>query len=300
MSGRLAQPVTRVRERQRADTSGDFIPGILRLKGVRVQSAVGRGRSRPIIVEANDGRNYVVKLRASDKTTRRLIAEVICWSIASVARIPQPPVALIEVDETVDGFETLPEEKGTELQESRGLVFGSLHLPDTLSLRRGADPPMTAAQAATIVWFDALVINADRKWRNPNILTKAGEFWVIDNDSAFHLHHRWAEPERRSPFSMSPVSGTTWWTRNDNVLLPWASSITEAGDAMAQVIDDHVIDEAVRAVPSSWFADGFPQGCIMEPADAYREFLWNRLRLRRDFEEQADVARVHGTCFERA
>ncbi len=267
---------------------------------MQVHSAIGRGRSRPIVIEASDGQQYVVKLRASEKTARRLIAEVICWSMASVAGIPQPPIALIEVDDTIGGLESIGTDKATELVESRGLVFGSLQMPGTATLRRGADPPMTAEEAAAIVWFDALVLNADRKWRNPNILTKEGRYWVIDNDSAFNLHHRWAEPAKRSPYLISPVSGLTWWQKNDNVLLPWASSVADAGDEMVRRIDDRVIDDAVSAVPDTWFADGFPQGSIMEPADAYREFLWNRLRLRRDFEANADDARRHGACLERA
>ncbi|MGD9712640.1 MAG: HipA family kinase, partial [Thermomicrobiales bacterium] len=193
----------------------------------------------------------------------------------------------------------LDPEKQEDMHASQGLVFGSLEIPGISSLRRGSDPPITPREAAAIVWFDSLVVNADRKWRNPNILTRANEFWVIDNDSAFHLHHRWADPARRSAYQVSPIDGTTWWAKIEHVLLPWASSIAEAGDELAGRLDATIIANAVDAVPELWFAEGFPDGCTMPPPDAYREFLLHRLTLRRDFEALADHFRLNGTCAER-
>ncbi len=269
------------------------------VEGVRVQSALGRGRSRPLVIEGADGNRYVVKLRASPKTARRLIAEVIAGQIAKAIGIRQPPMALIQIDREIEATELL-DEKEEELRASEGLVFGSLEITGAASMRRTIDPTISPDTAADIVWFDAFVINADRKWRNPNILAKKNGYWVIDNDSAFHLHHKWAEPERRKKYQFSPISGTTWWSTTEHVLLPWASSIAAAGERLAAIVDDAVIEAAVASVPKEWFDEGFPDGSTMEPAEAYVEFLRTRLSLRADFEALADEARHHGYCRERA
>ncbi|CAN5474647.1 hypothetical protein BH23CHL4_BH23CHL4_22760 [soil metagenome] len=180
------------------------------LKALRVQSAVGRGRSRPLIVEAEDGRSYVAKINHSDKTARRLIAEVIAWHIANLLGLPQPGVALLEIARDIDSPELTPE-KRAELDAARGPAFGSLQLPDAVSLRRKRDHVLDPYLAAAIIWFDSLVLNHDRKERNPNILVMGEQIWMIDNDSVLALHHRWADSQRQGAYAMCPDSGLTWW-----------------------------------------------------------------------------------------
>ena len=265
---------------------------------LEVHTAVGRGRSRPLIVHADDGHDYVIKLRAIPKTARRLIAEVIAGKIAAGLGIPQPPMALVSIDPDLPAIDLLPE-KEDELRESAGYVFGSRVIDKVNTLRRTADCPIPPDDAARIVWFDSLVMNADRKWRNPNILIGNDRYWVIDNDSAFHLHHKWADPGRWKEFSYSPSSGLQWWQKVDHVLLPWASSIADAGNRLAPLVDDELIADAIDSVPSEWFGQAFPDGSVIEPWRMYEATISWRLRARRDFEALADVARFEGICRER-
>ncbi len=268
------------------------------VRALEVHTAVGRGRSRPVIARADDGFDYVIKLRSIPKTTRRLIAELIAGQIAGALGIPQPPMALVLIESDLAVLDMHPE-KTEEIRESVGLVFGSRVVDEVTTLRRTGDCPIPPDAAARIVWFDSLVLNADRKWRNPNILVNDDEYWVIDNDSAFNPHHKWAEPRLWKDYGYSPVSGLQWWPKADHVLLPWASSISVAGDSLAPLVSDEVIKAAVGCVPEAWLVQGFPDGCVIEPRLMYESTLKWRLHTRKDFEHLADVARYEGTCFER-
>jgi len=269
------------------------------VRAVNEHTAVGRGRSRPLIVRADDGHDYVIKLRAAPKTARRLIAEVIAGQIAAALDIAQPPMTLVAIDPDLPAI-NLPPEKETELRESVGTVFGSRVIDKVTTLRRAADCPIGPEDAANIVWFDSLVMNNDRRWRNPNILVRQSEYWVIDNDSAFQLHHKWAEPGRWKDYDYTPVSGSTWWPRIDHVLLPWASSLAAAGERLAPLVSDALMARSVRGVPPGWYEQAFPEGSPVEPWLMYEATMSGRLRARNDFEALADIARVEGTCLERS
>ena len=39
-------------------------------------------------------------------------------------------------------------------------------------------------------WFDALIANADRSWRNPNLLFWHGALYLIDHGAALTFQHR--------------------------------------------------------------------------------------------------------------
>src|ERR1700737_1446594 len=41
------------------------------------------------------------------------------------------------------------------------------------------------------MWFDALGGNADRSWRNPNMLLWHGKLYLIDHGATLTFHHRW-------------------------------------------------------------------------------------------------------------
>ena len=53
--------------------------------------------------------------------------------------------------------------------------------------------------ASQVLWFDALVHNVDRTWRNPNLLVWHRDIWLIDHGAALYFHHNWpgtADPKR--------------------------------------------------------------------------------------------------------
>ncbi len=90
------------------------------------------------------------------------------------------------------------------LKSSGGTNLGT----DFLSGALGFDPlafEVSPEEAGRIVWFDALVNNVDRSWRNPNLLRRRGELWLIDHGATMIWHHNWpgAETSAARPYDAS-------------------------------------------------------------------------------------------------
>ncbi len=268
------------------------------LRGVRIESAFSRGRSRPIVVETECEERYVVKLSDTPTATRRLIAEVIAGTIGVALGLPIPRFALIEMDPEID-TDPLEESSREKFEGSTAIQFGSLFVPDAVSMRRKPHYKIDPEVAAQIVWFDALVLNTDRMMRNPNLLVEGEELWLIDNDSAFSIHHQWATPRKRRELSITPANGLLWWRIEEHVLLSVCAPVAEVGDALAARIDESVFQTAIDAVPQVWIDAGFPEGSVTEPREDYARILMNRLEYRREFEEHSDFLRHYGYCGER-
>lgn len=227
----------------------------------------------PGLMEADDEGLYVVKFRAAGQGTLALAAELIAGSLASALGIRVPRLAFVDVDPALGVAEPDP-----EIQElitgSPGINLGSDFLPgaDTYSPADARQPG--ADEAAAIVWFDALLTNVDRSPRNPNLLIWHGDLWAIDHGAALYRQHAGLDAaQATSPFPQI----------SDHVLLPHASSIVEAGERLAALIDDAAIAAAVDTVPEDWFTSA--------PADAYREYLAARMAQSASFSEEAENAR---------
>ena len=87
------------------------------------------------------------------------------------------------------------------LARSGGPNLGMDFLPGAI----GFDPvahTVDPDEAARVLWFDALVENVDRSWRNPNLLrwptsfprhsARPSELWCIDHGACLYFHHSWA------------------------------------------------------------------------------------------------------------
>ena len=59
---------------------------------------------------------------------------------------------------------------------------------------------MDADFASQVLWFDALIQNVDRTWRNPNLLVWHGDIWLIDHGSALYFQHNWPAARPLAPF----------------------------------------------------------------------------------------------------
>jgi hypothetical protein len=161
-------------------------------------------------------------------------------------------------------------EPDQEIQEllkgSKGLNLGMDYLPGSL----GYDPlafPVEAELASRIVWFDALVRNVDRSWRNPNLLLWHRKLYLIDHGASLIFHHNWpgAQKGALAPFDAG-----------DHVLASYAKDMPGADAALAPLVTEELLRSVVGVVPDEWLADepGF------ESADAVREAYVNYLRTR--------------------
>jgi hypothetical protein len=100
-------------------------------------------------------------------------------------------------------------------------------------------------EAGRIVWFDALVNNVDRSWRNPNLLMRRGELWLIDHGATMIWHHNWpgAQGSAARPYDAS-----------DHALRPFAPDVAAAAAELAPLVTEDLLTEVTASIPDAWLA----------------------------------------------
>src|SRR5690606_1531161 len=97
--------------------------------------------------------------------------------------------------------------------------------------------------ASRVLWFDAFIGNVDRSWRNPNILVRHGDLWLIDHGASLIFHHAWSNAAKlfSGPYDV-----------DDHVMKPFASKLAEAEAALAPKITEELLREVTALVPDHW------------------------------------------------
>ena len=169
----------------------------------RYVTPLREGGSLPGLMEADDLGTYVVKFVGAGQGRKTLVAEVVCSGSPSGLGLETPDLAVVDVDPGLAPAE--PDEEVQDLlRASPGLNLGIDYLPGALDVdARVVDPGL----AARILWFDALIGNVDRSWRNPNMLLWHGRVQLIDHGAALIFHHAW------SGLEAWPPARTTWRPR---------------------------------------------------------------------------------------
>jgi hypothetical protein len=202
------------------------------------------GGSLPGLVEADDLGTYVMKFSGAGQGRKTLVAEVVCGELARRLGLRVPRLVTIGLDPVLGLSEPDPEVQGL-LKSSGGTNLGM----DFLSGALGFDPlafPVSAEEAGRIVWFDALVNNVDRSWRNPNLLMWRGELWLIDHGATMIWHHNWsgAEASAARPYDIA-----------DHALKPFAPKVAEAASQLAPLVTEELLAEVTAAIPDVWLTD---------------------------------------------
>ena len=233
----------------------------------RYVTALREGGSLPGLMEADDLGTYVVKFHGAGQGRKALVAEVVGAAIAGALGLPVPELVTVHVDPTL-----APAEPDQEVQDllraSGGLNLGVDYLPGALDF----DPAAFGSspeQAGQVLWFDAVVQNADRSWRNPNMLFWHGRLWLIDHGATLTFQHRWAGAAqmRARPYDA-----------RDHALVEVGADVAGADAQLGPLLTDEVLGEAVAQVPQTWLA-GEPG---FDSPDALREALVAQLRARLD------------------
>lgn len=235
----------------------------------RYVTPLREGGSLPGVMEADDLGTYVVKFRGAGQGRKALIAEIICSGLARSCGLPVPDLVTVEVDPAM-----APGEPDQEIQDllraSGGLNLGVDFLPGALDFETGA-ATVEAGLAGRILWFDALVGNADRSWRNPNMLLWHGSLYLIDHGATLTFQHRWAS---------APAAAARPYDIADHALVGCGGLVEEADADLGRRLTGAMLHEAVREVPDEWLADepGFADPA--EVRDAYAAQLSARLEAR--------------------
>ncbi|NEA11548.1 hypothetical protein G3I27_25895, partial [Streptomyces sp. SID10692] len=210
----------------------------------RYVTPLREGGSLPGIVEADDLGTYVMKFTGAGQGRKTLVAEIICGELGRRLGLRVPELVTMELDPVI-GLAEPDEEVQELLRASGGLNLGMDYLPGSF----GFDPlayEVGAGEAGRIVWFDALINNVDRSWRNPNLLVWHGDLWLIDHGATMIWHHNWpgAQASAAKPYNAS-----------DHVLAPFAPDIAGAAAELAPLVTEELLTEVAADVPDVWLAD---------------------------------------------
>jgi hypothetical protein len=244
----------------------------------RYLTPLREGGSLPAVIEADDGRLYVLKFRGAGQGRKALIAELVVGEIGRALGLPVPEIVLVELDAAFGRSEP-HEEIQDLLKASAGLNLALAYIPGALAFDPLLAPPWALNLASAIVWFDAYTMNVDRTARNTNILLADRQLWLIDHGAALYFHHTWKDylARSRSPFAQI----------KDHVMLRFAVALPEADAVLSELLTPDVIRAIVALIPDSWL-DGEPGFADRdEHRAAYVAFLLGRLDARRAFVEEA-------------
>lgn len=201
------------------------------------------GGSLPGLVEGDDFGTYVMKFTGAGQGRKTLVAEVVCGELARRLGLRVPRLVTVELDPVLGLGE--PDQEVQELLRSSG---GANLGMDFLSGALGFDPlafTVSPEEAGRVVWFDALVNNVDRSWRNPNLLMRQGELWLIDHGATMIWQHNWpgAEASAGRPYDAS-----------DHALRSFAPDVAGAAAELAPLVTEDLLAEVTAEIPDAWLA----------------------------------------------
>ncbi|WP_205857248.1 HipA family kinase, partial [Phytoactinopolyspora endophytica] len=202
------------------------------VRAVRYVQPLREGGSLPGLIETDDLGTYVVKFTGAGQGALALVAEIVVGELARRLGIRVPDLVLVDLDDAIGRREPDPDVQQLLLASS-GLNLGVDFLPRALGYDgRGRRPKPEAA--APVLWLDALTVNVDRSWRNPNLLLWHGELWAIDHGASLIFHHGWPDVDS---FAARP------YPIDDHVLAPFAGDVAAAHAQLApQVTTDLLSD----------------------------------------------------------
>lgn len=199
------------------------------------------GGSLPGLVEADDLGTYVMKFTGAGQGRKTLVAEVICAELARRLGLRVPGLVTIGLDAVLGLGE--PEQQVQDLLRSSG---GTNLGMDFLSGALGFDPlafEVSGEEAGRIVWFDALVNNVDRSWRNPNLLMSQGDLWLIDHGATMIWHHNWPGAD---------ASAARSYDASDHALARFRPDVAGAAADLAPRVTEELLAEVTAQVPDAW------------------------------------------------
>ncbi|MET7480157.1 HipA family kinase [Streptomyces sp. NPDC005648] len=202
------------------------------------------GGSLPGLVEADDFGTYVMKFTGAGQGRKTLVAEVVCGELARRLGFRMPRLVTIDLDPVLGLGE--PEQQVQDLLRGSG---GTNLGMDFLSGALGFDPlafEVSPEESGRILWFDALINNVDRSWRNPNLLVRGGELWIIDHGATMIWHHNWPGAEKSAARS---------YDASDHALARFRPDLAGAAADLAPRVTEDLLAEVTAEIPDVWLAD---------------------------------------------
>jgi hypothetical protein len=242
---------------------------LARVHAIRYVTPLREGGSLPAVMETDDLGTYVVKFRGAGQGPKALAAEVITGQLARGIGLAVPDLVTVEVDPAL-----APGEPDQEIQDllraSAGLNLGVDFLPGALDFD-AARATVDGELAGQVLWFDALTANADRSWRNPNMLFWHGGLYLIDHGATLTFQHRWAT---------APAAVTRPYDPRDHALLGCGPRVSEADAELAARLTPDLVRQAVGSVPDEWLGTEPGLDSVELVRDGYVSWILDRLAAR--------------------
>ncbi|MFF5653790.1 HipA family kinase [Streptomyces collinus] len=202
------------------------------------------GGSLPGLVEADDSGTYVLKFTGAGQGRKTLVAEVVCGELARRLGLRMPRLVTVELDPEL-GLGEPDEQVQSLLRSSGGTNLGM----DFLSGALGFDPlafPVSPEESGRVIWFDALINNVDRSWRNPNLLRWRGELWLVDHGATMIWHHNWPGVD---------ASAARPYDASDHALASFAPDVASAAAELAPLVTEELLADVTAQIPDAWLLD---------------------------------------------
>ncbi|MCZ2830357.1 aminotransferase class I and II [Modestobacter sp. VKM Ac-2986] len=239
------------------------------VSATRYVTPLREGGSLPGLMEADDLGTYVVKWRAAGQGVKVLAAEVVCGELARRLSLPVP--ALVTVDVVPELAVGEPDYEVQELlRNSAGVNLGMDYLPGALDFEAGA-ARVTPELAGRVLWFDALIGNVDRSWRNPNMLFWHGRLHLIDHGAALTFHHHWPG---------APAAVTRAYDAAQHALIECAPDVPAADAALGRLVTRPLLTDVLAQVPDAWLEGPSPDDAPDAVRERYVDQLLGRLDAR--------------------
>ncbi|EFK98550.1 conserved hypothetical protein [Streptomyces sp. SPB78] len=257
----------------------------------RYLTPLREGGSLPGLVEAADGELYVLKFSGAGQGRKTLVAETVCGLLAARLGLRVPALRALDLDPVIGLGEPDEQVQGL-LKGSGGLNLGMGYLAGAL----GFDPLAYAVEpreAGRVLWFDALVGNVDRSWRNPNLLVHAGELWLIDHGATMIWQHNWPT---------AAASALRRYDARDHVLAPFAPDLASAEAELAPLVTEDLLTGILAEVPGVWLEGERGFASADEVRRAYVDALLRRadgLSARIDLPEEPPAPPVAASGWRR-
>ncbi|HRJ43564.1 MAG: hypothetical protein KJZ86_06465 [Caldilineaceae bacterium] len=249
----------------------------------RYVTPLRQGGSLPAVIEADDGRQYVMKFAGAGQGRKALIAELLSGEIGRALGLTVPEIVLIRMDRHFGRSEPDPEIQDL-LRGSVGLNLGLAYLPSAVEYSPLLKFPLTRQDAARIVWFDALVTNVDRTPRNVNMLIWQEQLWLIDHGASLYFHHSWPGYAERAANAF-PMS-------RQHVLLARSGNLAAADQQAKELLAGMDWAGLVAIIPDEWLGNEAIFADVAAQRQGYVDYLTARLAASSAFVQEAEKGRT--------
>jgi hypothetical protein len=249
----------------------------------RYVTPLREGGSLPAVVEADDGKLYVLKFRGAGQGAKALVAEVIAGELGRLLGLHVPELIRAELDPALGRNEGDPEIRDL-INASPGPNLGLAYLEGAIAFDPIAPPAVEPRLASEIVWLDAFLLNVDRTAKNPNILIWNRGLWLIDHGAALYFHHNWTNARALIASSFPQIK--------DHVLLPHASLLRQVDADLRSRLAADDIARVLSEIPNEWLVHEPGIGDASDQRSAYANWLTNRAQMSSIYIAEAERARA--------